>query len=118
MAQRRANSPTPRNFRQTRRRTTANPSTDDTAAGHFDLFRASVRRGGEGDCRLGVDHSLFLTRCPCRCGSRPRAYGRTDQSALSTTDHSADECARCGATTYFGHVAPGMAFAFSTKAAG
>jgi len=84
MAQRRANSPTLRNFRQTRRRTTANPSTDGTAASHFDLFRASVRRGCEGDFRLGVDHSLFLTRCRCHSGPRSRAYGRTDQSALST----------------------------------
>lgn len=88
------------------------------AAIHFDLFRCSVRRGCEGDCRLGVDHSLLLARCRCHSGPRSRARGRADQSALTTTGQSADERATRGATTDFGDVALGMAFAFSTKAAG
>jgi hypothetical protein len=42
------------------------------------LFRCSVCGGGEGDCCLGMDQSLFLARGSCHSGTRSGTHGRSD----------------------------------------
>src|ERR1700738_1439741 len=102
---------------RTSKRTHAPRPTRPPATSHI-LFRRSVCCGSEGDCRLGMDHRLFLTRCSCHSGTRSSTHGRADQSSFATPGQSADECTGCRAATYFGYVAFGVALALSAKPAG